>query len=130
MRHLRLPGQWVKKSFKAIGKALAPVSIVKSYLVPLPSAQYENKEHRDVALDTTCFCGFETNNIHSRVGTSEIIRKRFQVGKAIKKFFKGWRRRRELQDLRNAEFAVHIRRRRFISKIICEGIVGGGCKGP
>ena len=52
-----------------------------------------------------------------------------QIGKAIKKFFKGWRRRRELQDMRNTEFALHIRRRRFISKLICEGIVGGGCKG-
>lgn len=52
-----------------------------------------------------------------------------QVGKAIKKFFKGWKKRRDLQDMRNENFALHIRRRRFISKIICEGLVGGGCKG-
>ena len=31
--------------------------------------------------------------------------------------------------MRNENFALHIRRRRFISKIICEGLVGGGCKG-
>ena len=52
-----------------------------------------------------------------------------QVGKAIKKFFKGWKRRREIQDMQNENFALHIRKRRFISKIICEGLVGGGCKG-
>lgn len=52
-----------------------------------------------------------------------------QIGNAIKKFFKGWRKRRELQDMRNEDFALHIRKRRFISKIICEGLVGGGCKG-
>ncbi|XP_067053119.1 uncharacterized protein [Acropora muricata] len=67
-------GKWIKKTFKKIGKALAP------------------------------------------------------VGKAIKKFFKGWKKRRDLQDMRNENFALHIRRRRFISKIICEGLVGGGCK--
>lgn len=50
------------------------------------------------------------------------------VGKAIKKFFKGWKRRREIQDMQNENFALHIRKRRFISKIICEGLVGGGCK--
>ena len=53
----------------------------------------------------------------------------YQVGKAIKKFFKGWRKRRELRDMRDENFALHIRRRRFISKIICEGLVGGGCSG-
>ncbi|KAL9979352.1 hypothetical protein ACROYT_G017003 [Oculina patagonica] len=68
-------GKWIKKTFKKIGKALAP------------------------------------------------------VGKAIKKFFKGWRKRRELQDMRNENFALHIRKRRFISKLICEGLVGGGCRG-
>ena len=31
--------------------------------------------------------------------------------------------------MRNENFALHIRRRRFISKIICEGLVGGGCNG-
>ena len=31
--------------------------------------------------------------------------------------------------MRNEEFALHIRRRRFISKVICEGLVGGGCSG-
>lgn len=50
------------------------------------------------------------------------------VGKFFKKVFKGWRRKRELQRVRNELFEVHIRRRRFISKLICEGIVGGGCK--
>ena len=52
-----------------------------------------------------------------------------QVGNAIKKFFKGWKKRREIQDMRNENFALHIRRRRFISKILCEGLVGGGCIG-
>ncbi|KAJ7381185.1 hypothetical protein OS493_004785 [Desmophyllum pertusum] len=66
-------GKWVKKTFKKIGKALAP------------------------------------------------------VGKAIKKVFKGWRKKRELEHMRNENFAVHLRRRRFISKIICEGLVGGTC---
>ncbi|XP_048580608.1 uncharacterized protein LOC5507741 isoform X2 [Nematostella vectensis] len=50
------------------------------------------------------------------------------VGKFFKKVFKGWRRKRALQQKQNELFAVHIRRRRFISKLICEGIVGGGCK--
>ncbi|KAL9979348.1 hypothetical protein ACROYT_G016999 [Oculina patagonica] len=49
------------------------------------------------------------------------------VGKAIKKAFKGWRKKREIEKMRNENFAIHIRRRRFVSKIICEGIVGGGC---
>ena len=31
--------------------------------------------------------------------------------------------------MRNEDFAVHVRRRRFVSKIICEGVVGGGCNG-
>lgn len=31
--------------------------------------------------------------------------------------------------MRNEDFAVHVRRRRFVSKIICEGIVGGSCNG-
>jgi hypothetical protein len=31
--------------------------------------------------------------------------------------------------MRNELFEQHIRRRRFISKILCEGIVGGGCTG-
>lgn len=31
--------------------------------------------------------------------------------------------------MRDENFALHIRRRRFISKIICEGLVGGGCSG-
>ncbi|XP_058970157.2 uncharacterized protein [Pocillopora verrucosa] len=66
-------GKWVKKTFKKIGKALAP------------------------------------------------------VGKAIKKVFKGWRKKRELDNIRNEQFAIHLRRRRFISKVICEGLVGGGC---
>ena len=52
-----------------------------------------------------------------------------QVGNAIKKFFKGWKKRREIQDMRNENFALHIRRRRFISKVLCEGLVGGGCIG-
>ena len=57
------------------------------------------------------------------------IEYRQQVGKAIKKFFKGWKKRREIQDMRNENFDLHIRRRRFISKILCEGLVGGGCSG-
>ena len=31
--------------------------------------------------------------------------------------------------MRNEDFATHVRRRRFVSKIICEGVVGGGCNG-
>ena len=31
--------------------------------------------------------------------------------------------------MRNEDFAVHVRRRRFVSKIICEGLVGGSCNG-
>ena len=46
-----------------------------------------------------------------------------------KKVLKGWKKKRALQDMRNKEFALHIRRRRFISKVICEGIVGEGCSG-
>ncbi|XP_020601762.1 uncharacterized protein LOC110040832 [Orbicella faveolata] len=49
------------------------------------------------------------------------------VGKAFKKAFKGWRKKRELEKMRNEDFASHVRRRRFVSKIICEGVVGGGC---
>lgn len=47
----------------------------------------------------------------------------------MKSFFKGWRRRRSLIAQRDENFDIHIRNRRFISKFICEGIVGGGCKG-
>ncbi|XP_022792631.1 uncharacterized protein LOC111331727 [Stylophora pistillata] len=57
----------------------------------------------------------------------EVGKKLAPVGKAIKKFFKGWKRRREILDKRNENFELHLRRRRFISKIICEGVVGGGC---
>eukprot|EP00795_Rhopilema_esculentum_P012584 gene12584-3284_t len=52
-----------------------------------------------------------------------------KVGKAIKKFFSGWRRRRSIINRRNENFDLHIRNRRFISKLICEGLVGGGCRG-
>ena len=52
-----------------------------------------------------------------------------QVGKFFKKVFSGWKRKREIERMRNDLFEQHIRRRRFISKLICEGIVGGGCKG-
>ncbi|KAK3701098.1 hypothetical protein QZH41_015878, partial [Actinostola sp. cb2023] len=63
------------------------------------------------------------------VKTVKKIGKAFQaVGNFVKKIFKGWRRKRELQNRQNELFALHIRRRRFISKLICEGIVGGGCK--
>ena len=31
--------------------------------------------------------------------------------------------------MRNEDFAIHVRRRRFVSKIICEGVVGGSCNG-
>ncbi|XP_068704515.1 uncharacterized protein [Montipora foliosa] len=51
------------------------------------------------------------------------------VKKFVKKVFKGWRKKRGLDKLRNDDFAHHLRRRRFISKFICEGIVGGGCRG-
>nr|XP_058970077.1 uncharacterized protein LOC131796502 [Pocillopora verrucosa] len=57
----------------------------------------------------------------------EVGKKLAPVGKAIKKFFKGWKRRREILDKRNENFELHLRRRRFISKILCEGLVGGGC---
>ncbi|CAB3978528.1 sushi, von Willebrand factor type A, EGF and pentraxin domain-containing 1-like [Paramuricea clavata] len=49
------------------------------------------------------------------------------VGRFFKKIFSGWKRKREIERMRNELFEQHIRRRRFISKIICEGIVGGGC---
>ena len=52
-----------------------------------------------------------------------------QVGRFFKKVFSGWKRKREIERMRNQLFEEHIRRRRFLSKIICEGIVGGGCKG-
>lgn len=29
----------------------------------------------------------------------------------------------------NEKFALHIRKRRFVSKVLCEGLVGGGCDG-
>ena len=51
------------------------------------------------------------------------------MGRAIKKFFSGWRRRRSLISRRNENFDLHVRNRRFISKLICEGLVGGGCRG-
>ncbi|CAH3028156.1 unnamed protein product [Porites evermanni] len=51
------------------------------------------------------------------------------VGKAVKKVFKGWKKKRGLEKLRNDNFAQHLRRRRFVSKFICEGIVGGSCEG-
>ena len=54
---------------------------------------------------------------------------RQQAFNAVKKFFKGWKRRREILDKRNENFELHLRRRRFISKILCEGVVGGGCNG-
>ena len=42
----------------------------------------------------------------------------------------GRRRRRSLlKQQRDAYFNIHIRNKRFIDKIICDGIVGGGCKG-
>ena len=47
----------------------------------------------------------------------------------MKKVFKGWKRKRGLEKLRNDNFAQHLRRRRFVSKFICEGIVGGSCEG-
>ena len=52
-----------------------------------------------------------------------------QVKKVVKKVFKGWRKKRGLDNLRNDNFAYHLRRRRFVSKLICEGIVGGSCAG-
>ena len=52
-----------------------------------------------------------------------------KVGKAVKKVFKGWKKKRGLEKLRNDNFAQHLRRRRFVSKFICEGIVGGSCEG-
>ncbi|XP_066934153.1 uncharacterized protein [Clytia hemisphaerica] len=52
-----------------------------------------------------------------------------KVGRAVKSFFKGWRRRRSLMAQRDENFHIHVRNRRFISKFICEGIVGGGCRG-
>lgn len=53
-----------------------------------------------------------------------------QVGNFFKNLIPGWRRKRELALVRNELFEAHIRRRRsFISKILCEGLVGGGCKG-
>ncbi|XP_068704567.1 uncharacterized protein [Montipora foliosa] len=52
-----------------------------------------------------------------------------EVGKSVKKVFKGWRKKRGLDKLRNDDFAHHLRRRRFVSKFICEGIVGGSCAG-
>ncbi|XP_065060118.1 uncharacterized protein LOC135687479 [Rhopilema esculentum] len=52
-----------------------------------------------------------------------------KAGKVIKKALWGWRRRRSLISQRNGEFDLHIRSKRFVSKFICEGIVGGGCKG-
>ena len=54
---------------------------------------------------------------------------RQQAFKAGKKFLKGWKGRREILDKRNENFELHLRRRRFISKILCEGLVGGGCNG-
>lgn len=54
---------------------------------------------------------------------------RQQAFNAAKKFFKGWKGRREILDKRNENFELHLRRRRFISKILCEGLVGGGCNG-
>jgi len=41
------------------------------------------------------------------------------------------RRRRSLlsQQRRNEYFDMHVRRKRFLDKILCDGITGGGCKG-
>ena len=44
-------------------------------------------------------------------------------------FPRGQRNKRDLERALNHEFMLHVRRRRFISKVICEGIVGGGCQG-
>ena len=44
-----------------------------------------------------------------------------------KRFFRGWKKKRDTE--RNALFEEHIRRRRFVNKIFCDGIIGGGCKG-
>ena len=44
-------------------------------------------------------------------------------------FSRGLRRKRDLERALNQDFVVHLRRRRFVTKVICEGLVGGGCSG-
>ena len=44
-----------------------------------------------------------------------------------KRTFRGWKKKRDSE--RNALFEEHIRRRRFVNNIFCDGIVGGSCKG-
>eukprot|EP00794_Sanderia_malayensis_P009954 gene9954-10974_t len=59
-----------------------------------------------------------------------IVKGLAKVGKFItKKMWRGWRRRRSLISRRNENFDIHVRNRRFISKLLCEGVVGGGCRG-
>ncbi|XP_047124114.1 uncharacterized protein LOC101237974 isoform X1 [Hydra vulgaris] len=49
------------------------------------------------------------------------------IGRKIASFF-GRRRRSSLLAQRDEQFDIHIRNKRFVSKILCEGLVGGGCK--
>ena len=46
-----------------------------------------------------------------------------------RRFFRGWKKKRDSEGMRNELFEEHIRRRRFVNKIFCDGIIGGGCKG-
>jgi len=52
-----------------------------------------------------------------------------KVAKKVGRWFSSWGRRRRAISQRDEHFDIHIRKRRFISKWICEGLVGGGCRG-
>ena len=49
------------------------------------------------------------------------------LASAVRRAFRGWKKKRDSE--RNELFEEHIRRRRFVSKIFCDGIIGGSCKG-